>query len=317
MGDKVLRPFTGGQFMLELDGTPVGMLSSIDGGHFKSDEVKYQTGVTEYLNVVTKYPSKPKYEDITFSVGTATSPGFWDWVKSTLDNEPERRNGAIVTFDYKMRERQRREFFGALISEIGFPALDAGSKTPAALNIKISPERLRFKDGDGSHRGNPSYGNDAVKKQKLWLCNNFNFSLERFKGDPALMNAKIEGFTIKHAVNANPIGRMLETHKYAGLVETPNIQVSFPQSQVKPWMEWYEKCVRHGNYIGELTTGSIVYYASDGNTELMTLHLDNVGITSLEFDKLEAHKEGIARVKATLYVESIRLETEQGTVGDS
>src|SRR5262249_28753645 len=124
-----------------------------------------------------------------------------------------------------------------------------------------------------------------------------------------------EGFTIKQAISTNPIGRMLETHKYAGLVETPNLQVSFPQSQVEPWMKWYEKCVRHGNYIGELTTGSIVYYASDGDTVLMTLHLENVGITSLEFDKLEAHKEGIARVKVTLYVEKMRLETAKGTVG--
>lgn len=312
---RVLRPFTGGQFMLELDGSPVGFLSSVDGGHFKSDEVKYQTGVTEYLNLVTKYPGKPKYDDITFSVGMSNSPDFWDWIKATLDNDPERRNGAIVAFDYKHRERQRRTFYGALISEIGFPSLDASSKTPAQLTIKIAPERLRYKEGDGTHRGGVSYGQGEMEKQKMWLCNNFNFSLDRFKGDPSLMNAKIEGFTIKQGINANPIGRMLETQKYAGLVETPNIQVSFPQSQAKPWMEWYEKCVRHGNYIGELTTGSIEYYASDGESLLMTLHLDNVGITSLEFDKLEAHKEGIAKVKATLYVESIRLEKGDGTAG--
>ena len=69
---------------------------------------------------------------------------------------------------------------------------------------------------------------------------------------------------------------------------------------------------RHGNYIGELTTGAIEYYASDGDTVLLTLHLDNVGITSLEFEKLEAHKEGIAKVKVSLYVESMRLEKGDG-----
>src|SRR5690242_8726516 len=108
---RVQRPFTGGQFALELDGNPVGFLSSIDGGHFKSDEVKYQSGHGKHLGVVTKYPGKPKYEDITFTVGMANSPSFWDWVKATVDKKmPERRNGAIVVYDYKHRERQRRTF---------------------------------------------------------------------------------------------------------------------------------------------------------------------------------------------------------------
>ena len=37
----------------------------------------------------------------------STSPDFWKWVKSTIDDEPERRNGAIVIYDFKHRERQR------------------------------------------------------------------------------------------------------------------------------------------------------------------------------------------------------------------
>src|SRR3954453_2529853 len=98
---QMLRPFTGGQFMLELDGSPAGFVTSIDGGHFKADEVKYQTGVGEYLNLVTKYPGKPKYEDITFTIGMVNAPDFWKWVKATVENKPERRNGAIVVYDYK------------------------------------------------------------------------------------------------------------------------------------------------------------------------------------------------------------------------
>jgi phage tail-like protein len=311
---KALRPFTGGQFALELDGNPVGFLNSIDGGHFKSDEVKYQAGIAEYLNVVTKYPGKPKFEDISFTVGMATSPSFWDWVKSTVDKKlPERRNGAIVVYDFKHRERQRRTFFNALISEIGFPALDATAKSTATMTIKISPERIKFEEGDGSSRGQVSYGQNELKKQKLWLTSNFVFGLDRFKGDESLRHAKIEAFSIKQAILNNPIGRMLETHKYGGGVETPGLQVSFPQSQAKPWMDWYDKSVRHGNYIGELTNGSISYYASDGTTLLMTLNLYNVGLTSLEFEKLEAHKEGIAKIKASLYVEAMELKTGDGT----
>jgi hypothetical protein len=252
-------------------------------------------------------------EDITLTVGMSSSPAFWDWVKATFDKRlPERRNGAIVVYDYKHRERQRRTFFNALISEIGFPALDAGSKTAATLTVKISPERIKWEDGDLSH-GSASYGQNEMQKQKMWLCNNFVFSLDRFKGDEELRHSKVEAFSVKQSIMQAPIGRMLETHKYGGGLETPGLQVSFNQSLVKPWIEWYDKCVRRGNYIGELTNGSITYYAPDGTTVLMTLNLYNVGLTSLEFDKLESHKEGIAKVKASLYVEAMQLQTGSGT----
>ena len=67
---QMLRPFTGGQFMLELDGSPVGFVTSVDGGHFKADEVKYQTGVGEYLNLVTNIRASP-------STRTSPSPSAW------------------------------------------------------------------------------------------------------------------------------------------------------------------------------------------------------------------------------------------------
>jgi len=305
-----LRPFTGGQFALELDGSTVGFLNSIDGGHFKSEEVKNMSGRDNYLT--TKFPGKPKYEDITIQVGMANSPDFWGWIKSTVKDKPERRNGAIVVYDFKHRERQRRSFYNALVSEVGFPALDASAKTAAMLTVKISPERMRMEEPQGT-RGGVSYGQNELAKQKLWLCNNFNFSLDRFKGDVSLRNAKIEAFAIKQGIMLNPIGRHLDTHKYAARMEKPTLQISLPQSDVKLWMEWYDKCVHHGNYIGELTNGFITYYASDQKTELMTLNLENVGITSIEFDKLEAHKEGVAKVKVSLYVETMHLQTGDGT----
>ena len=71
-----------------------------------------------------------------------------------------------------------------------------------------------------SHRGGVSYSQNELVKQKLWLTSNFNFSLDKFKGDPMLKNTKIEAFTVKQSIMSNPIGRMLETHKYGGSVET-------------------------------------------------------------------------------------------------
>ena len=305
------RGYTIGRYALELNHVSAGWLFGAEGGGRSAEVVQEKLSQEHH---VRKHIAGIKYEDITITVGMASSPDFWKWIKTTVEDKPERRDGAIVIYDFKHRERQRRTFYNALISEIGFPSLDATSKTAALLTIKISPEYIKLEDSQGT-RGSVSYGHDELSKQKMWLCSNFNFSLDRFKGDVSLKNAKLEAFTIKQGIMMNPIGRHLGTHKYAGRLEKPSLQISFPQSLIKPYVEWYDECVRKGDYIGELTNGVITYYASDLKTELMNINLENVGITSVEFDKLESHKEGIAKAKVSLYVETMHLKKGDGTVG--
>ena len=312
MGD-LTRPYTGGRFTLELDDKkPAGFVNAIDGGHFKSaGPVASMVGADGY---VTKYTGRPSYDDISITIGMAMSPTFWRWVKASLDNKPERRNGALVGYDFNHRERSRRSFFRALISEIAFPALDAASKSTAAMTIKLSPERMEFQKGDGSTLS----GGEApaqMTKQKLWLTSNFRFELDRFKGDPSLRNLKIEAFTVKQNIIPNPIGTDMDARKEVGRLELPQIVVTFPESDIEGWMKWYDAAIAKGNRLDQYTTGFIAYYASDGErTELMRIELDGVSLVSIEIDKYEAQKEGIANAKATLNVEQMTLKPGKGTV---
>jgi phage tail-like protein len=300
--------YFGGRFVLELDDKkPVGFVTSIDGGQFKADPVASMVGSDQ---IVTRYAGKPKYDDITITVGMAMSPSFWKWVKASLDNKPERRSGAIVGYDFNNCERTRRTFSNALISEVTFPALDAASKSGALLTVKFTPERLAYVDGDNSKLRMDQALNEAVK-QKRWLASNFKFGLEKFKGDDSLRNAKIEAFTVKQNVINNPVGPELESRKEVGRLELPSLQVSFAETQMKTWSDWFDKTVLKGN--PEQTTGAISYLASDYTTELMRVDLQNVGLASLEIEKYEAGKEGIARVKATLWVEALTVNPGKGT----
>ncbi len=308
MPTERMAPYFGGRFTLELDDKkPVGFVTSIDGGHFKSDPVPSQVGES---NIITRYAGKPKYDDITITVGMAMSPAFWQWVKASLDNKPQRRSGAIVGYDFNNKERTRRTFKNALITEVGFPALDGASKTGALLTVKISPETLEFKDGDHSTLQIDQALNEA-QKQKRWLASNFKFALEKFKGDESLRNAKIEAFTVKQNVIVNPVGPELESRKEVGRLELPQLQVSFAETQMAKWHAWFDKTVVKGS--PEQTTGAITYLASDYTTELMRLELHNVGLSSLEIEKYEAGKEAISRVKATLWVETMTLNPGKGT----
>jgi phage tail-like protein len=314
--DRKNAPYAGGRFTLELDGkNPVGFVTSIDGGHFKSDVVTSMLGGRvgrEGGDVMTgRFPGKPKYDDIGITVGAAMSPAFWKWVQATINNKPERRNGALVGYDFNKKERTRRTFSRALISEIQFPALDAAAKQGALLTIKIAPEKLEYKAGDGSSMGTPSQSQNEARKQKLWLSSNFRFELDRFKGDPSLRNAKVEAFTIKQNVIVNPVGSEREARKEPGRVELPQLIVTFPESAAAGWMKWYDETVVKG--VPKECDGVITYLDSDLNGELMKIELTGVGLLSLEVEKYEASKESIARVKATLYVEGMKLSGGEGT----
>jgi len=144
------------------------------------DEVKSQTGVGTYLNLVTKYPGKP-------STRTSLHGGHGDraavlaLVKATVDNEkPERRNGPSWSTTSSTVERQRRSFYNALISEIGFPALDA-SQDARHHDRQDLARAAAFRPTATARRAAVHLRPNELQKQKMWLCSNFAFSLDRFK----------------------------------------------------------------------------------------------------------------------------------------
>jgi phage tail-like protein len=305
------KTYTGGRFSFELDERKtVGFVNSIDGGHFKADTISAMQGADHY---VTKYTGRAKYDDITVSVGAAMSPAFWKWVEASLERKPQRRNGALVGYDFNSCERSRRSFFGALIAEIGFPALDAASKNAANLTIKITPEYIEYKKGDG-HKFTDSQAQDQMQKQKRWISSNFRFSLDRFKNADNMRSVKVEAFTVKQNIIDNPVGVEKYARKEVGRLELPQIAVTFPEHQMETWMEWWNESVAKGDRKDAQTNGTITYLASDLSTELMHVELKGVALASLELDKFEAHKEGMASAKATLSVEGLILQNGKGNV---
>jgi phage tail-like protein len=297
------KGYVANRFALELDDRKnAGFVSAIDGAHFKSNPVKQNVGNT---NHVTIYAGKPTYDDITVTVGMAMSPAFWKWIKASLDNKPERRTGALVGYDFNMQERSRRSFYGALISQVKFPALDATSKTAASLLVTISPERLEYAKGDNSKLKSDTAPNETPK-QKRWLTSNFRFELDRFKGDESLQTLSVGDFTVKQNIIQQNVGYELETRKAVGRLELPQITVSFPENKGDMWIKWYEKAVVKGDRREQTTTGVLTYYSTD-RQELMRLEMAGISLASLEVDKYDSKKDAIANITATLNIESMTL----------
>jgi phage tail-like protein len=302
------KAYVSNRFALELDDhKQVGFVSAIDGAHFKSQPVKQMVGNT---NHVTIYSGKPSYDDITITIGMAMSPGFWKWVKASLDHKPQRKTGALVGYDFNNCERSRRTFYGALISQVQFPKLDASDHSAAGIQVTISPERLEYKKGDMSKLA-PTTANNEVPKQKRWVTSNFRFELDRFKGDESLRTINLDAFAIKQNIIQQNIGYELITRKAIGRLEMPQINVSFPEEKCSEWVKWYERAVVKGNRKDQTTTGTLIYYSTD-KKELMRLEFAGVSLASLDIEKYESKKNGMAKVQATLNVEAMKLVPGEG-----
>ena len=90
MAQKSSRTYISDRFVIELDGQYVGTLQSIEGGTLKSAGVVEEKIGKESL--VTRYPGRPQYDDITIQVGMTMAPRFWEWLQKSFNYDAEKRD---------------------------------------------------------------------------------------------------------------------------------------------------------------------------------------------------------------------------------
>jgi len=293
------RGYIAGKYGVELDGIMAGWVSSAEGGHATSDVVNEKVGAD---HIIKKHIAGVKYEDISISCGTGMSQKFYEWIKASFDHNYTRKNGAIITADYNYKELARLNFFNALITEIGFPALDASSKDAAKMALKITPEYTRIATSSGPSIAGGTFANDAAK-QKKWLPSNFKLVIDKL--DCTRVN-KIEAIVVKQKVIDNPTGELRDYEREPAHLEIPNLVVTLAESHSKEFYDWHQSFVIQGNNGDDQEKGgSLTYLTPDLKTELFTITFDHLGIFKLTPEKVEAGSENIRRVKAELYCENM------------
>lgn len=294
------RAFTAGRYAVMLDGAVAGWVQSVESGHAAAD-------VASGAGVQRKHIAGVKYEDITVSCGTGMSKPFYEWIKASMDRQHVRKSGAIATCDYDGNVQSTLEFFNGLITEVGFPALDAASKDAAKMTIKISPETARMVEKGGARLAGAPAQREAV--QKKWLPANFRLQIAGL--DCTRVN-KIEAITIKQKVMENPVGEMRAAQKEPAKLEIPNLVISMPEQNAAALVAWQKESAMHTRP-GNHKPGKLEYLTPDGRDALFTLTFQNLGIFKLTPDKQEAGSENIRRVKAEMYCEEIHFEYGSGS----
>ncbi|HSN27521.1 MAG TPA: phage tail protein [Kofleriaceae bacterium] len=307
-GNAPPRAYAAAHFALELDGSKVGLLKSIEGGSIKADVMAYQQG--GYLNR-WKQVGKPKFEDIKIQTGMAVSAPFLNWVRGFMKGDGVRKSGAVVAADFYYKERARRNFAGAMIKEVTIPKLDGQDKSPAYLGVTLAVEDLAFVAGGGQKIELQATGFD---EQKVWTSCNFLLDLDGFK-DECKFTTKIDSFTIKQNVlEYHSGGSVMPTKVYSSQVEYPNLVFYIPEANAAA----FHTHVMEKTMKGALPTsrGGTLHIQDNSKKDIFSIKFSDVEILGVTPDRMESTSEEIKQVKIECSVEHMEFDSYAGKTQD-
>jgi len=286
--------YTAGASVLTLDAVVVGPLRSVDGGGAVAEVITEAVGPG---TIAKKHIGQVKYEDISIRTGLNSKPVI-DWIAATWKQNYQRKNGSILGTDYNLTVRSERQFFNALITETTIPELNAASKDPAYLTVKIAPETIVARAGDGAKA-------PATIAQKSWLPSNFRFEMTGLDGSHV---NRIESFTVRQVVQTDDIGAARDYQKEPAKLEFPNLKISIPEGSSQTWAGWFDDFVIKGNATEDKERdGAIVFLDPLMKNELGRVNLFNCGIFRLAPQPLLSNTDTIRRLTAELYCERMEL----------
>ena len=297
------RAVVAAKFAIDLDDSAGGWLYGAEGGQGYAELISERLGADQLQR---KHASPVKFEDITFTFGTGMSKHLYQWIADSFKLSYSRRDGAIVSADFNLKEIGRLDFHQALISEIGLPALDASSKEPARMTLKISPEWTKNKPRKTP--GESIAGRYPIdpRKQKRWMPCNFRLRIDGLE-EACKRVSKIEALTIKQKNVELSVGEHRYNLREPASLEIPNLVITLTEHAGQGFYDWHEKFVLEGHNTPEYEkTGTLEYLDSNMKDILFVCHFHHLGILKLTPDKLGA--EEIRRMKVEMYCESMEWE---------
>ena len=291
------RTFTAGNFALALDGVACGFVESVDGGDISADVL--ETAVDNSF-FATKRIGQPKYEDFVLQIGLSMAQPVYDWIAATLKGNFLRKDGSLTTADANFNATAQSQFSRALVREVEFPALDAGSKNAAHLTITFSPELTKSAKGSGKV---PAAG----AKAKAFIGSNFRLELD---GVDCSYVRRIDALTVQVQTSADAVGDKRDLGGQPARVEVSNLHVTIADGpSAASWQAWFDDFVINGNSdASKEKSGAIVYLGPDMKTELGRIALQNVGICALRHPQRTPNSDQVSTLVAELYCERVELQ---------
>jgi hypothetical protein len=293
---SVTRGVASGSAYLLISGQLVGPLRTAEGGNVTGPVVVEPAGSD---HVQKKHIGGIKYEDLVLKASTGMSKVFYEDIRSAVapSSTAQRLDGAVINLDsISRKETSRRTFTGGSISEVTFPGLDASSKEPASLTVKIVPETTRVVQSTaGVQLTKPDV-------QKAWFTSNFRLKIKGLEGACQKVST-IEPINIKVRRPANSAGGARDAAPSATVIYS-DLVVTIAEADSAAFINWHDSFVVKGVNGDDQEKDATLEYLAPNNEVLFTLTLGHVGIYRITPVPGDANST-IRRLKVEMYVESM------------
>jgi phage tail-like protein len=139
-------PYLRFNFLVEIDGIQAGFFKSVSGLDSETEVVEYRTGAMQGPSSL-KLPGLHKFANITLKRGITQDLSLWQWYKTVLDGQTDRRNGVIMLLNESLQPVLRWQFRDGWICKWEGPDLDASANEVAIETIEIAHEGLELDSG--------------------------------------------------------------------------------------------------------------------------------------------------------------------------
>jgi phage tail-like protein len=135
-------PYKVFNFLVEIDNVTRAFFKQVSGLASETAVIEYRAG--DKLDTVRKLPGLTTYANIVLRRGITQDAELWNWRKTVVDGQVERRNGSIVLLDDALDPVVRWNFRNGWICKWEGPALNASANEVAIETIEIAHEGLEL-----------------------------------------------------------------------------------------------------------------------------------------------------------------------------
>ncbi len=235
MPPQTKKHFGGSHIALTIDTNgyaQTSFLKAAEGGMIKAATTEEPAAG---FNLRGRHASTREVDPLSLEFGMAGSKWALAIVHAIINNRiHDKVNGEVIHADTNFVAQYSYEFTDALITEIGFPKLDAKAKEIAHLKLKLQPESIDFAIGQGE-----KLVPGSALKQKGWLCSAFKLTI----GDD-VMASSIEPLTVKIGAKAYQTGGfMLPQYTPTGKLDMPKFSFTVPMGYADAMLAWFRAAI--------------------------------------------------------------------------
>lgn len=227
---------------------------------------------------------------------SSISSSLGEWIRHFLDEQPLKKSGNISHVNFDNHKKAVFEFKDALITEISFPKMDAAAKDIPMIGITFTAEEIKYTPVSEKTK------TTDIKPAKQWATCNFRIELE---GLPPSFMTKLELPKFTQKITKDPTGMAGGYRLIPGKLEYPNITFYIPETDIKPWMDWYNNFEKNND-----TKSGDIGFMNDKGESLFSVPLNNVKPVQIN----PAGKEVYEVVIASLPVQPATEETREEKV---